>query len=249
MQAIHNKVPSLRLTLWLFQRAKIQVKCKQFTTGLSLARNGLDGFSSAFNVDSYCRRYNLEMDKIDSEINAENARFENLRQLTNVYRSQAQLEAEKAMHENILRQFDDKKLQVAKKYEAMFADGEGLQQFILAQDFGYNSKEYQAYMKFIQDKFYNQGLGSYEAQVEKAFDLFKNQVQGSDAGKRVNAEYFAKLENYKYLFGEIAHMYFSGDGSFEALAHRFVSIMAASLNLGEEELEKLIKDAFHPSSE
>lgn len=146
--------------------------------GLSSARNGMQGFMDAFNTDNICRRYDSEMDLLDSQINAENMRYENLQAQVGLYRSEAELAAAKALHENILGQFDTKRLELAKKYEAMLADSDNMQQFLIAQQFGVDSPEYQAVMRFYRDRFYNQQYGVAEADVQKAYDLMFNKSLG-----------------------------------------------------------------------
>ena len=191
--------------------------------GLSLARNGLQGFSAAFNADNYCRKFDLEMDEIDALINSENQRFESLQQQSNLYRSEAQLANERAMHENILKQYDQKKLEIAKQYEAMFADSDTLQQFILAQKFGVDSPEYKAYMGFLQDKFYNQSKGQFDADIDTAFSRFYNQAKAKADVDAAFAPYLKKIDVLGNALEEFTRAMLENPSSIDGALTTFIN--------------------------
>ena len=56
MQAIHNMADELLISDLLFQRAKIQDKCKQFTTGRRDVRTTLGLFQRA-KIQDKCKQF------------------------------------------------------------------------------------------------------------------------------------------------------------------------------------------------
>lgn len=144
---------------------------------LKFIRNGLDGFQNVFNAQGLCRKFDYEMDLLQSQYNTEQQRYRMFEEQANLYVSEEELIASKKAHEDILKDIDNQKLKLIQKYEELAADSDFGIEFAFFRNHPEGSPEYKAFMTFYKDKFYNQELGKQNAEVIKIYNKVFNTLK------------------------------------------------------------------------